>query len=410
MRVNLTFIKLVVLFLFIIGCTSVKTVQFKTPVDTTSKKIYKQTKQTYAIDAIGVYASNNFDAARLNGFEMVNDSTVKAIIRPENTPINNSAYYSFKIWSKDPKSIYIQFDYPKEFKHRYLPKLKEKHINWHAIDSSDVYKNGESVYVKLNVSKDTTWVSAQEVVTSKDTELWYKSLIKNKSYVHLKSIGKTTLGRNLPVLDIYKGIKSNKPIVVLLTRQHPPEVTGFFAYQEFLKTLLKENKLTSQFFNTYRVITFPIVNPDGVDLGHWRHNAGGVDTNRDWSEYHQPEIKQLVKFVTNQSKKGKAKIVLGIDFHSTYEDVFYTNKIRKTTALPNFIEDWFTALEANIPNYKVNEKAANSTKPVSKGWFLYGQNAVGITYEIGDATPRDKIKLVGKVTAEEMMKILIQSN
>jgi hypothetical protein len=33
---------------------------------------------------------------------------------------------------------------------------------------------------------------------------------------------------------------------------------------------------------------------------------------------------------------------------------------------------------------------------------------VGITYEIGDATPRDRIKLVGKVTAEEMMKILLK--
>lgn len=104
----------------------------------------------------------------------------------------------------------------------------------------------------------------------------------------------------------------------------------------------------------------------------------------------------------------QGKIVLGLDFHSTYEDVFYTNKIREQTALPTFIESWFTALEANIPNYKVNEKAANSTKPVSKGWFLYGQKAVGITFEIGDKTPRDKIKLVGKVTSEEMMKILIK--
>ena len=76
---------------------------------------------------------------------------------------------------------------------------------------------------------------------------------------------------------------------------------------------------------------------------------------------------------------------------------------------PNFIEDWFDGIESNIPNYKVNEAAGNSTKPVSKGWFLYGQSAVGITYEIGDATPRDKIKLVGKVTAEEMMKILIKT-
>ncbi|MGK0378530.1 MAG: murein tripeptide amidase MpaA [Patiriisocius sp.] len=113
----------------------------------------------------------------------------------------------------------------------------------------------------------------------------------------------------------------------------------------------------------------------GVDLGHWRHNAGGVDTNRDWSKYNQPEIRQVVQFITKASKKDKGKIILRLDFHSTYEDVFYINKTRKSTTLPNFIEDWFVALEANIPDYKVNEAASNSTKPVSKGWFLYRQNS-----------------------------------
>ncbi|CAL2080498.1 Peptidase_M14 domain-containing protein [Tenacibaculum sp. 190524A02b] len=410
MRFSFTFKNLVVLLLLFVGCNSVKVVKFKNPVDTTSKEIYKQKHQVYSIKDMQVFATNNFDAARLNGFEKVNDSIVKAVIKPENTPINNSAYYSFKIWSKKSKSIYIQFEYPKEFKHRYVPKIKTKSSSWRAIDSSKVFKNNEYFYLKLNISKDTTWVSAQEIVTSKDTERWYKSVIKNKPYVRLKSVGKTTLKRNLPVLDIYKGTKNNKPIVVLLTRQHPPEVTGFFAYQEFLKTILHDNSLTNEFLNKYRVLAFPIVNPDGVDLGHWRHNAGGVDTNRDWSKYHQPEINQIVKFITQQSKKHNGRIVLGLDFHSTYEDVFYTNKIRKTTALPNFINEWFLALEKNIPNYKVNEKSGNSTKPVSKGWFLYGHNAVGITYEIGDATPRDKIKVVGKVTAEEMMKILNKSN
>jgi hypothetical protein len=160
----------------------------------------------------------------------------------------------------------------------------------------------------------------------------------------------------------------------------------------------------------YHVIVFPILNPDGVDLGHWRHNAGGVDTNRDWSVYNQPEVRQTVEYITHTVKENKARILLGLDFHSTYEDVFYTNRKREGTTLPNFIDDWFAALEANIPNYKVNEAAGNSTKPVSKGWFLYGHNAVGITYEIGDATPKDRIQLIGKVTAEEMMKILTKTN
>ncbi len=405
------FFLLIILSVFVFyGCTSLKAVIFKTPIDTTTKRINNQLKKTYGFNDIGVFASNKFDGARLNGFEKVNDSTVKVIIRPENTPINNSAYYSFKIWSKEQKSIYIEFDYPEGFKHRYIPKIKKTDTSWEMLPSENLFKKDEEFSIKLNVSKDTSWVSAQEIVTSKDTEKWYKGVIANKPYVHLKSVGKSRLGRNLPVLDIYKGTKKEKPIVVLLTRQHPPEVTGFFAYQEFLKTILQENNLTNDFLNKYRVLAFPILNPDGVDLGHWRHNAGGVDTNRDWSKYRQPEVKQVASYVVKAAKKSKGKIVLGLDFHSTYKDVFYTNKIRKTTVLPNFIESWFEALEVNIPDYKVNEAAGNSNKPVSKGWFLYGHNAVGITYEIGDATPRDRIKQMGRVTAEEMMKILTKTN
>ena len=65
----------------------------------------------------------------------------------------------------------------------------------------------------------------------------------------------------------------------------------------FLNTILKENKLSSIFLDKYRILAFPLMNPDGVDLGHWRHNAGGVDTNRDWSFYHQPEIKTTVQYI-----------------------------------------------------------------------------------------------------------------
>ena len=394
-------------FFLLFGCVSVQKVPFENIVDTTSKKIIYQNKKVFSTEK-GVYASNKFNGARLSDFLQENDSVYTAFIQPENTPINNSAYYSFKLWSDQSEEIYLKFKYPQGYKHRYIPKIKANTEHWKSIDSSLIYKKDSLFMVKLNLSKDTTWVSAQEVVTVKDTENWYGNLVRLKSYVHLKSVGETKLGRNIPVLDIYKESKEHKPIVVLLTRQHPPEVTGFFAYQEFLKTVLKENKLSEVFFSKYRILTFPIVNPDGVDLGHWRHNANGVDTNRDWSQYRQPEIKQIVKYISKESKKYKGKIVLGLDFHSTYEDVFYTNKIREGTSFPNFIKDWFKALEKEIPNYKVNEKPGNSKKPVSKGWFLYGHNAVGITYEIGDETPRDQIKLIGRITAEEMMRVLNQ--
>lgn len=399
---------LVLIILIIISCKSADTVSFKTPVDTTTKPITSQKKQLFSLNDLGVYASNEFDGARLNGFKKANDSTAILIINPENTPINNSAYYAFKVWSNKAKSFYFTFQYPNGYKHRYIPKLK-KDEDWVIIDSTNVFNKDSIVTIKLNLNKSPLIVAAQEINASSDVKSWYTNLIKGKEdYVHFSNFGKSTLGRNLPVLDIYKGNKKKKDIIVLLTRQHPPEVTGYFAFQEFLKTILNGSKLSNNFLNNYRVLAFPIMNPDGVDLGHWRHNAGGIDTNRDWSVYNQPEVKQAVNHITKALNKNNAKLILGLDFHSTYEDVFYTNNIRKGTTLPNFIDNWFKALEQNIPNYKVNEAASNSTKPVSKGWFLYGHNATGITYEIGDATPKDKIQLIGKVTAEQMMHVLLK--
>ena len=185
------------------------------------------------------------------------------------------------------------------------------------------FKKDSIVTVKLRLDSEPITVAAQEIQSSKDVKKWYTNLMNgHEEVVHFQNYGKSILGRDLPVLDIYKGDKKDKPIVVLLTRQHPPEVTGYFAFQEFLQTILNNSELSQDFLNNFRVLAFPILNPDGVDLGHWRHNAGGIDTNRDWSLYNQPEVRQTVKFITKQAKKSKSKIILGIDFHSTWYDVF----------------------------------------------------------------------------------------
>ncbi|NOQ92305.1 MAG: hypothetical protein GQ552_06260 [Flavobacteriaceae bacterium] len=398
------------ILMFLNGCSNLKTIVFDVPVDTTNKTITKQVKQVYSLDDLGIYASNDFDGARLNGFQKENDSTAIIIINPENVPINNSAYYAFKTWSNTPKTVYYEFKYPKGYKHRYIPKLKIDN-KWSIIDSTSIFKKDSIITIKLNLTKEPITIAAQEVQSSTDVLNWYSNLANGKEdYVKIKSAGKSTLGRNLPVLDISIGDNSKKEIIVLLTRQHPPEVTGYFAYQYFIETILNGSELSKNFLKRYRVLAFPIMNPDGVDLGHWRHNAGGVDLNRDWSVYNQPELKQTVKFINKTIKKHNSKLLLGLDFHSTWYDIFYTNVERTNTALPQFNDDWFKALESNIPNYKVNERPGKSTRPVSKGWFLYAHNATGITYEIGDKTSKDNIKLISRISAEEMMHILLEKN
>ena len=94
-------------------------------------------------------ASKQFDSARLNNFEKLNDSNVVAYITPENTPINNSTYYAFSIWSKVPRTFYLLFKYPKGYTHRYRPKIKINN-KWSLIDTLGI--------LKKNIQPITGWM------------------------------------------------------------------------------------------------------------------------------------------------------------------------------------------------------------------------------------------------------------
>jgi len=389
------------------SCNIVKPVIVEKPFDTTNKKIFLQQKKVYNFETIGIKLSNNFDGARLNNVEKINDTLIAVSIYPENAPINNSAHYAFNIWSKTNKDMYVQFKYPKDYGHRYIPKLKTSTTKWKPISNKNIFLIDSIYTIKLALTKKPLTVAAQEVITSTDTKNWYSEIINsNSNLAHYKTVGKSVLGRPIPMLDLYTGDAKEKDIVVLLSRQHPPEVTGFMAFQSFLETMLMKTEESKIFFSKYRVLVFPIVNPDGVDLGHWRHNANGIDLNRDWGFYRQPEVKAVTKAIVKAAKKSKGNIILGIDFHSTQEDLYYTSHTIEGTTIPNFYDDWFDAIDTTFPEYEPNEIREDSTQPVSKGWFLSTFNATAVTYEIGDETPRDFVKEKGEVAAIEMMKIL----
>jgi len=400
-------ISYVVLCTLFLSCATTPKITFENYVDTKSKPIKFQEEKVFSFSKSGVYFSNDFQGARLNAVKQLNDSTFILSIWPENEPINSSPFYAFKIWGETSKNVFLEFDYPTGYEHRYVPKILTDE-NWMIADSISFQQSEENSVLRLVLDNKAKIVSGQELNSSDTVYQWVENLIEGKAdFVRFKEIGKTKLNRPFKVIDINKNNSKNKPIVVFTTRQHPPEVTGYFAFQSFITNILEESELSSAFLEKYRILAFPLMNPDGVDLGHWRHNSGGVDLNRDWSKYNQKEIKNTVNFITKTLKKNNSELVLGIDFHSTYYDVFYTNEERASTTMPNFLDEWFMGLENNIPNYKVNEQASNSKQPVSKGWFLNAHKAVGVTFEIGDNTPRERIRLIGKEAAKSMMNFMV---
>ncbi len=382
-----------------------KPYDFPKPVDTTTKPIEMQEKKIYAVSEDVVYADNRFDGARLNNFEYVNKNVFRATISPENMPINPSPYYAFKIWSRNKKNIRLELNYT-DGRHRYQPKISHDGINWEILDSNyfELAIDSVNAFLSLEISSDTLWVAAQEIQNSTHVKNWCLEKAKHTG-VHFSSIGKSKLGRDLFFLDLNEGEARKKDVIVIISRQHPPEVTGYLAMQAFVDEILADNLLSTNFRKKYRLLVFPLMNPDGVDLGHWRHNAGGIDPNRDWAYYHQPENRQVADFIVKTVKQNKSDVILGLDFHSTYYDIYYTNK-PAPERIAGFKDYWIHGIRNTI-HEPAKESPSNVGGPVSKNWFFTQFGAEGITYEIGDSTPREFIEKKGKVSAVEMMELLI---
>jgi len=417
----------IVLFilLILISCKSKEEKVTALPYDppgatiTTDKEISLQHKRIISFSNTGVYVSNEFKGARLNDFYQVNETTYTAVIEPENAPINDSPWYSFKIWGKNDQNIILNLTY-KDGKHRYKPKVSYDGKNWETLDSNYIFVDTtiNTASLKLNITKDTLWLSAQELITSKVYDDWIVQLLE-KEFVRKGVIGQSSQGKPLHKLEI--GKEGNSNFVVIIGRNHPPEVTGFFALKRFVETIAGESEIATEFRRHFTTVVIPFVNPDGVDNGHWRHNYKGVDLNRDWVEFNQPEPRAVKNEVERIIGKG-GKINFFIDFHSTQQDVFYifsmeslisddipVARLDKRKYAFNLVDNWLKNLQNKLPDYKVNivDTLSNSTSPTSDWWLMRELDVPGLTYEVGDETNRELVDQVAEAASIELMEILL---
>ena len=402
--------RLLLPLLFLCTCApSARPFDFPQPVDTATRPVELQERRRYTFDQSSLTFDNKFGGARLNGMTQRGIDTFVATILPENTPINPSPWYAMRITAERPRDITVRLTYPPEIRHRYSPKTSPDRSNWTAIDSADIAYNFDSTAldVRLSLAEGVTYLAGQEVITSQDVMQYLAGF--RQPYVRLDEAGRSKLGRVIPVMRLAsEGRYGHRPIVVLFSRQHPPEVTGYLALQAFLNGLVEHPRL-GEFLDRYQLMVFPLLNPDGVDLGHWRHTAGGIDANRDWAYYRQPEARQVADYVVKKARQNETEVILGIDFHSTYRDVYYTfDAATPPSVLHGFKDAWLRSIEERIGGgFRVNEKPGPVGRPTSSGWFKTQFNAEGITYEIGDDTDREFVERKGRASAAALVDVLL---
>lgn len=387
-------------------------------VDTTSRPIERQVKKTFSFETDGVYFSNEFDGARLNNIKRTAPNSYTITITPENAPVNMSPWYAFRVWSQKKKEIFVKLVYPEFAKHRYSPQISRDGVKWKTLkekyiteEEKGTGKSGpdsrpKRIVMRLKTGKKPLWISAQELENSQKVFAWMETLARKRN-LKIEEIGKSAEGRPLKMIRIGKA--ESKKMMLVISRQHPPEVTGYFAMQAFVEKLADKSKLSKNFRKDWTVYVVPLMNPDGVDNGNWRHNSGGIDLNRDWAMFNQPETIAVREFLKIREQETGGKFYFGIDFHSTWNDIYYPMERGISGSMPNLVWSWLDQIQKKIPNYKPNIQPNKRLEPtmVSRNYFLKAHQMEAIVFEIGDNTPRKFIKKKGKVGAVELMRLLI---
>ena len=368
----------------------------KTPLERVIKKVNTDKLTNQSCDIGPVTLTAKFAAGRMDECKRVVENEFEIILVPENTPINSSPWYAFKVQAEQNTDIKITMRVRGD-EHRYPPKISRDGKTWQLQD----YKiRGKRLIMKITATTKPITIAAQEIINNEYYVDWAKQLTEQNTFTH-SILGQSTQGR--PIYKIESRNKNANEWVVILGRQHPPEVTGALALFPFVETLLSSSELSNYFLRKYNVLVIPNINPDGVEAGNWRSNANGLDLNRDWVDFSQVETSLINDYLQELVSQGQ-KIRFAVDFHSTKSDMFYTMPVDYGVEKAYFVRNWLAELDRQMPNFDVVLRPGNNPDlGVSKQYFSDKFGVHAITYEMGDNTDRTKIKRIAFKSANILM-------
>jgi hypothetical protein len=378
--------------------------------NTEGRKVTPQKRRIIGAGIPRVWVTNEFEGGRASDFYQINSNTYEVLINAENYPINNSPWYAFSIWSDTLQAINLRIRYT-DGQHRYMPKIHHQkglmaysHVITNAVfDSTD----GTATF-GMYVDKTPSRISGHLLEGTRYSDLETQLARYKKSFINVAKAGESNQGRTIYQITVdATDTPKEKGVLVLLSRQHPPEISGYRTYQSFFEAILADTPLAREFRKYFVVHAFPMVNPDGVVNGYWRHNAKGVDLNRDWKYFNQPETRAIRDALLPLVGDETQRVYYAIDFHSTNENIFYPILEEIETRPDNLTQRWMSVLFTEFPGLNFRSEEFETNSPISKNWIFNTFGADALTFEVHDELSSNLTQKLGARAAQSLMELLI---
>jgi len=356
-------------------------------------------------ESAGFLIDDRFEGGNFYECTVTSARSATLEIRPEDAPpINRSPWYAFRLSPKSDEPITVRLDFTDGYA-RYWPKLSADGRNWRRAPESTVtmLDDGNAMQLRLDVDGPRLFVAAQELLTSGFYDPWIDD-IRDSPAVEVSLLSRSIDGRPIYVAQS----APRREVVYLIGRQHPPEISGALAMRPFIDTVLADTELARAFRERYMLVIIPLINPDGVAAGHWRHNLDGTDLNRDWGPFLQPETQGAKRLVDQLDAEGRRPALM-LDFHSTRASLFYTQLPEESSWTIDFATEWFARFRERRSDFEFkHDQRPRSGQANTKNFFFDRYRIPAYTYEIGDEEDRAVIADTTPVFAEEMMRLMLE--
>ncbi len=140
-------------------------------------------------------------------------------------------------------------------------------------------------------------------------------------------LGSSHQGRDVDLLTITNPLipSAQKKVVYIVGRQHAAETSSSHTLEGLIEFLISDDSYAAGLRDGYVWQIAPMVNPDGVYLGHSRANAQGNDPNRDWHQNNHDSVEIDLVRAHLDSVDATDGVDLFIDWHSQMNDVGWYN-------------------------------------------------------------------------------------
>lgn len=342
----------------------------------------------------------DFEGASRSVCYVEDERTLSILVTPEHLPpINPSPWYAFRYSATKGGKLTVNVRYIGA-RHRYAPKWRGSGDP--AAFSVTVAQDKEAVSITLPPGEGV--VSSQPLVTSSHYDKLLGQLTKSgwgKNII----LGRSHNGR--PIKAVRLGNANAPRLVVLLGRQHPPEVTGAMAMDVFSVTIARLVRSGVIDGKQFQFLVVPLLNPDGVARGHWRANLGGADLNRDWGIFNQPETRAVNDWLG--LLPAQVRPVLMLDFHSTNRNLFYVQGDDASALGKAFLATWLGGKENAFAGYpfKIEPRDANAGSGTTKNWFNATYGIPAYTYEVDDDSDPVAVRAAAEALAQNLIPSLV---